>query len=228
MVGGVLNNQLIDIKMKKILLLSMMLLSPSLSAQNVELTLLQNSLRMEGDSLYFSYKIQNKSDTAFVFYNIRTIEVLLDLEDDADYINGKTHLYALIYDNKDNLPSDMIMTTAHDTYERLMSSKYYGKYIVLEPGKSVKYDTRISIWNLTKARFMALYGDEWSCLEEAEKKGLENGIYKFQLVYFSWSDNYKRRYVKEKKNNARLKDTHLFEGEIKSNVCIFELQDKRQ
>jgi len=62
--------------MKKIILLSIGLLSLQLSAQNIKLTIQPNSVKVQNDSLYFRYRIQNNSDTVFVLYNMGLVQLM--------------------------------------------------------------------------------------------------------------------------------------------------------
>ena len=185
-------------------MLSIGLLSLQLSAQNIELTILPYSVRVQNDSLYFIYRIQNNSDTIFALYNVRIVD-FAEYED--EYYEYAPRLAAFIYDKKDELrlqrwvkmppfqdPSKPIVRT----YEDSISSLSYGKYIVLNSGKSVEYDRRIYIGSFE----------------------LEKGTYKFQLRYFS-SDYYQRLYIRAKKNDIQLKNSLLFEEEIKSNIEHF-------
>ena len=202
--------------MKKILLLSIGLLSLQLSAQSIKLTIQPNSIKVQNDSLYFKYKIQNNSDTIFVLYNVGLVDFVLNpmLEDNLDFdsiLSNHLSLTAFIYDKNDNLPTKFRTTTwpfrdprkpVKLTYEEKISS-FHGKYILLKKRESIEYERRLYIANI----------------------GLEKGPCKFQLVYYSLdhqnTQEYKK-YVKAKKQNIRLKNSFMFEGKLKSNVCSFE------
>jgi len=109
--------------MKKLIILSIGLLCLQLSAQNVELTIAPNSIKVQDDYLYFRYRIQNNSDTAFVLYDagsnvdIATSEKqynagMVDVETDEkwenwDHLSLSTNanvigLSGFIYDEKGN------------------------------------------------------------------------------------------------------------------------------
>ena len=187
-------------------MLSIGLLTLQLSAQNIELTILPRSVKVQNDSLYFRYRIQNNSDSTFVFYNVRIFDFATHEE---EYYEYAPRFGTFIYDKNNELrlqvwertrrfqPSGKPITR---TYEDSISSLSYGKYIVLTPGKAVEYDRRL-------------------CIENFE---LEKGTYKFQLRYFS-SDYYRQVYTKAKGKDIRLKNSLLFEGEIRSNIYLFKL-----
>ena len=192
--------------MRKIVLLSISLLSLQLSAQDIQLTILQKSVKVKNDSLYFRYRIQNNSDTVFAFYNVRSIDfVWFHEEEYHEYLAPR--FVALIYDKNDvfllqkwqSMPPFNPIEPIKRTYEDSIHSLSYGKYIVLNPGQAVEYDRRLYIENFE----------------------LEKSTYKFQLRYFS-SDYYKQRYINAKKKDIRLKNSLMFEGEVRSNFCFFE------
>jgi len=161
---------------------------------------MQNSVKAKNDSLYFRYRIQNKSDTVFVFYNVDIIGVALNFN--GEIINPfQTNFIAFIYDKENNLPSTMWANTRHRTYEEdSIYYSYLNKYIVLKPGEAVEYDSKMLIGNY----------------------GLKKGMYKFQLKYFC-SDYYKQKYARDRRKYNLLKNSFLFEGEAKSNECSFRL-----
>jgi len=187
-----------------------------LSAQNIELTILPQSVKVQNDSLCFRYKIQNICDTVFVLYNIGLVNYMvnprLEVNLDIDSIlSNDLSLVALIYDKNGNLPTKLWVTMppfrepnkpVKLTYEEIMSS-YHGKYIVLKQGESIEYDRRLNV----------------------AKMGLEKGTCTFQLVYFSVGHQNKqeyKKYLKSKNQDIRLKNSVMFEGKVKSNVCFFE------
>jgi hypothetical protein len=209
MAGGISNKLFKQNKyfeMKKLIILSIGLLSLQLSAQNIELTILPQSIRVQDNLLYFIYRIQNNSDSIFVLYNVRGFDYATHEE---QYYEYAPRLSAFIYDNNDELkqrkwirmlryqkPGSPVVRT----YEDSITDISFGKYIILNSGKAVEYDGRLRIENFE----------------------LEKGIYKFQLRYFS-SNHYRQIYIKAKKKDALLKNSLLFEGVIRSNVCSFKL-----
>jgi len=207
--------------MKKIILLIIGLLSLQLSAQNIELAILPKSVKVKNDSLYFRYRIQNNSDTIFILYNVRVVDVATEEMPFDNVMNENPNFkfaprfFIFFYDKNEVFqPKNIIRTRGFNpsepiikTYEDSIHSISYGKYIVLNPGKYVEYDIKISFENNIK---------------------LNKGTYKFRLGYFS-CDKYKQLYLKAKKQDGRLKNSVLFEGEIKSKMCTFEYPyDKRK
>jgi len=203
--------------MKKLLLLIFGLFTLHLSAQKIELTIVPNSVKVKNDSLYFKYKIQNNSDTVFVLYNIGIIGIELDDSADITIPFRVPRLSALISDKNGDLPS--VLWVSHisymnprdipkqqtQTYEESINTNFYGKYVVLSQDKIIEYDRRVYIGNIGFGNI-----------------GLKKGTYTFQLRYSSPSDYYDQKYKKAKEKDKRLKNSVLFKGEIKSNVCTFE------
>jgi len=64
--------------MRVIILLSITFFTVQSFAQKIQLTILSNSIKVESDSLFFRYRIQNTSDTTFVLYNSRVLNVSID------------------------------------------------------------------------------------------------------------------------------------------------------
>lgn len=184
--------------------------------RDVELTILLNSVRAENDSLYFRYRIQNNSDTTFVFYNTGIVDfVEIDGFEEEEYKYYARGLTMFIYDKNGEyqsptwvrfLPFQDPTKPAVLSYEERIDSLFYGKYVMLPPGKSVEYD---------RHNFMDICE-------------LEKGIYNLQLRYYSSSDRYEQQYANAREKNARIKNSILFEGEIRSNFCSFEIVETMQ
>jgi len=196
--------------MKKIVLFSIGILSLQLSAQNIKLTLLQNSIKIHNDSLYFKYRIQNNSDTILILYNVGMVDVAMS-EKSVDVPMYVTYagLSIFIYNKNDEFQPRKWFTTGpfkdprepiKQTYEDSIRTISSGKYIVLKQTKVVEYDRRVSL----------------------EYTDLEKGIYKVLLKYGFSFDYYKEKYIKTKAKDPRLKNSVLFEGEISSNICSFK------
>jgi len=195
----------------------MSFLSLHLTAQNVKLTILPNSIKVQNDSLYFKYRIQNNSDTVFVLYNVGLVKTMaiLELEDNPPKIENIRPnfqvLAAFIYDKSGKIPTKMRSTmppfrppgsNIKQTYEEFISS-FHGKNVVLKKAESIEYDRRLYIADI----------------------GLEKGVCEFQLVYYSLdyqNTQEFKQYLKEKNQNIRLKNSFMFDGKLISNVCIFE------
>jgi len=202
--------------MKKLIILSIGLLSLQLSAQNVELTILSNSIKMQDNYLHFRYRIKNNSDTAFVLYNTGIVDVATSEEpnDWNMYANDSgSGLSCFIYDENDIfLPRTFIGHRSYISpfepirYEDSIIFISYRKYTILNPGSFVEYDRRLDIEKL-------IMGAE-----------LEKGIYKFKLKYVFFSDYFREQYLiaKGKNEDLRNKNYILFEGEIWSDFYIFE------
>ena len=201
--------------MKKLIILSIGLLSWQLSAQNIELTILPNSIKVQNDYLYFRYRIQNKSDTAFVLYNAGMVDVAKSKEQDDFSMNANTMgLSGFIYDeNGDFRPRTYFAhksyippcVTIERTYEDSISYFFNNKDIILNQGSFVEYDRRLNIG-----------------ADDIEFNQLEKGTYKIQLKYGFYLDYYRQQYIRSKGITPSLKNTVLFEGEIWSGFYSFE------
>ena len=197
------------------MLLFMSFLSLYLPAQDIELSILPHSIRVQNDSLYFRYKIHNNSDTIFVFYNLGFVELVLNMEK-KDNPTGKIRtdypaLTAFIYDKDGKLPTKIRSSTwpfrypgnpVKLTYDEIISS-YHGKYIALKQGESIEYERRLYIADI----------------------GLEKGLCELQLVYYSINhqntQEYKQ-YLKAKNQDIRLKNRFMFEGVVRSFMYLFK------
>lgn len=198
-----------------IIILNIVFFSVHLVAQEIELTILPHSVNMQNDSLYFRYRIQNISDTILVLYNVRSFEVADDENpfDDILTENSKfkysPRLFLFIYNKRREFqPKDFFVMMKYQdprkpiikTYEDSIHSISEGKYIVLKQGESIEYDRMIPL---------------------GENIRLPKGSYEFQIGYFS-SGYFRQRYAKAKKKDNRLKNSMMFEGEVRSNFCVFE------
>ena len=198
--------------MKKLIILSIVLLSLQLSAQNVELTIEPNSIKVQDDYLYFKYRLQNNSDTSFVFYDVGMVDVATS---EDPYIwnmyANRSGLSCFIYDEngkfrprtftgvRDNFN---VYKPIVETYEDSIRRIYSGKYIILNQGDFVEYEMRLIIIE-----------------DYVEYIKLEKGTYKFKLKYGFSLDNYRQQYLRARQINDIL---FLFDGEIWSDFYLFE------
>ena len=117
--------------MKKLITLSIVLLSLQLSAQNIELTIMQNSIKVQGDYLYFKYRLQNNSDTAFIFYDAGMVDVASSEETDIRSMNANTAGFScFIYDENGNFRPQTFI--GHRSYR--------------PPGLPMRYEDSINFW----------------------------------------------------------------------------------
>ena len=207
--------------MKNIIILSAWLLSFKLSAQNVELTIEPNSIKVQNDYLYFKFRLQNNSDSVLAFRDAGSmVDVATSEEPDDWYMNvSSSGLSCFIYDENDRFrPRTFtglrdywpVFDTITQTFKTILSYEdsinyiYRSKYIILSPGRFVEYDRRLEIGKF-------IMGEK-----------LEKGTYKFRLKYGFFSDYYREGYLIAKETDESLKGSFLFEGEIWSDFYLFE------
>lgn len=88
----------------------MLFTSLSSFSQDVTMTLFQNSIKLQNDSLYLRYRIQNNTDTLFALYRLYTIFIELDWgEDDQnnEYSSSRPGISAFVKDENDELLNSM-------------------------------------------------------------------------------------------------------------------------
>ena len=218
--------------MKKLIILIIGLLSLQLSAQNIELTIVPNSIKVHDNHLYFRYRIQNNSGKSFVLYDAGLVDVATSEEqyDWNMYAASGAGLSCFIYDKNGNfrprnftglrdywpiaeelLCGDsiviVIIKPVERTYQDSIIDLYFRKDIILNPGEFVEYDRKLDIGK-----------------NEIKYDRLEKGTYKFKLKYGFFSDFYRKEYISSRELNTppSLKNTLLFEGEIWSEFYSFE------
>lgn len=186
------------------------------NARNIELTILPQYTKVQNDSLYFKYRMQNNSDTVFVFYNVGMVDFIIFGEDEDDYYKYDPRLTMFIYNKNNEFQSkkwgkelsfkDPGTPREPMPYGDSIQILSFGKHIVLNPRESIEYCRQLYVKNFE----------------------LEKGIYQFQLRYWASSGSYRERYTKDQKKNNRLKNSVLFEGEIRSNFCSFDIGETKQ
>lgn len=187
-------------KMKWITLITCLFFFQS-QAQHLHLNIVENSIKIKNDSLYFKYKFQNKSNSTLVLYNTRYggldaagIEYII-LKTDSINVIPLPRVLIDIYDHNNELPKLYFPPTRHNSRQPVYD---IGKYIVFKPNESKEYKFTQVLW---PSRF-------------------SKGEYKLQLVYFS-NKYYKYNFLNAKKKDIRLKNSMMFMGILKSNTVKF-------
>jgi hypothetical protein len=194
--------------------------------QNVEITLYQNSIKMCNDTLYCKYRIENKTDSVLVLYSIESLSV----KNNDEYLNSKVfyegswpRLWATIIDSNNEyagsgirfkMPPSRFPPDTTPPPHRPSPPK---KYLVLQPFQSVEHE------NFLILHSMKLVDDSlfFSQMEvDIPYNFVTDGIQKIQLEYFS-GPAFRKRFNKDKQRDSNLKNSVMFEGIIKSNVCTF-------
>lgn len=172
-----------------------------LHAQNVTLSLVENSIKLNNDSLYFKYKIHNNSSSTLTFYNVRLFNIEISMPSQFRNIKKKLPgLLVKIIDKNNKLPNKITLSTARlSHYEKSIDKSSYNKYVILKPNESIGYDYLLYIGNIGS---------------------MVEGKYKLQLEYFS-NNYYKYKFQKAKQRDKRLKNSVMFSDTINSNICSF-------
>lgn len=170
-----------------------------LNAQSIQLKIVDSSIRVRNDTLYFKYKFQNESDSSIVFYNTRCTSI------DFFGIDSLTsaHLKVVpmpcvliqIFNHKNELPQLYFEPIRHD---KLITDLYNDKYAILEPKRYKEYEGKQVFW----------------------PNQFTDKEYKLQLVYFS-NSYYKYDFIKLKKKDKELRHCKMFVGILKSNIVLF-------
>lgn len=192
--------------MRHILLIITCVVFAQLHAQNVQLSLIENSIKQSNDTLYFRYSISNKSSYTLALYNVRLVD--FDFARPKGYENFKRIFPGLlikVLDKKNKLLNTLIHTSSmhNPNLEDLITKSTVNKFITLKPNGSVEFKHFIYIGEI------------------GYNRGMIKGKYNLQLTYIS-SDFYKDRFRKIQKRNKRLKGVELFQGIVESNICNYD------
>ena len=233
--------------MKKLIILSVGLLCLQLSAQNIELTIAPNSIKVQNDYLYFRYRIQNNGDTAVVLYDTginvdiatsekqynagmidaATDEKWYDLDLSPLSMNANiVGLSVFIYDKNGNFRPRTYSMRFRDSWPVIYDEDSSGKEI-FEPIE-IERTYEDSIYLLYNGKNIILNPGEFIeyerrlNIEKDEIGKLEKGTYKFKLKYGFYSDYRREEYILSKETTPSLRNTVLFEGEIWSGLYPFE------
>jgi len=179
---------------------------------------------MRDDTLYFKYRIDNKSDNVFVLYKVDFAGV----KDDDEYLNSKNfydyaypRLWATIINSNNEYAIGGMRVVMRCYFPPDSSPSRPSlppiKYLVLQPYQSVEYDNSLILHS------MKLYDDSLFISKMKENvfyTFVSDGIQNFQLEYFS-GPAFRKKFRRDKQRDSRLKNSIMFEGIIKSNVCTF-------
>ena len=153
------------------------------NAQQLHLIIVENSIKIKNDSVYFKYKFQNKSNSSLVLYNTRYggldpfgVENIVS-QPDSTKVTPLPRVLIDIYNHNNELPKLYFPATEHNSRQ-----PDYGidKYTVLKPNESREYEFTQALW---PSRF-------------------DKGEYKLHLVYFS-NKYYKNQFLNAKKKDNR-------------------------
>ncbi|MDL2223346.1 hypothetical protein LJB98_04515 [Bacteroidales bacterium OttesenSCG-928-M11] len=203
--------------MKKIILLVWIFsMSFCLFSQDITIALFQSSIKLQNDSLFLKYRVQNHSDTSYVLYNVNSIEIEYGLSQDddenKDFHSWWAGLGALIKDKNNKIQDSMSWTMGGfrpppPFGEDIPIPVFIHKYIILKPYEHKDINDVILISDSTQFSSFKYY--------------LREERYKLQLTYFA-SKHYKSEHRKKQKRNRELQGVAMFQGLAVSNICYFD------
>ncbi len=182
--------------MKWIFLITGMLFI-QLQAQNVSLNIIENTVKVNNDTISFKFIVKNNDTTTLVFYNLDDAELGASFLD-TDTLS-KTRipgLFVNIMNKMNKLPSKMSGKLGG---EIIINDKYNQSHII-KPYESKEYNVVID--------YTPIY--------------LKKRTYKLQLKYYS-NDYYKKDFEKMKNLDAEMKNYILYKGIIKSNIVSIRI-----
>lgn len=180
-------------------------------AQSVCLQLLENSVEIKDDTLYFKFKIQNNGTETLVFYNLNSPANGESFFTDSKLKKGMPCLLVDVMNANNELPSKIRARTApfmgpsmlEDSIDRplridSMDCSLTDKYHIIKPNETKEYDVALDIWPIY----------------------LQKGIHKIQLRYYS-NNFYNKSFRKAQKTDTNLKNSIMFKGILRSNIIIY-------
>lgn len=168
------------------------------NAQNICLHIMENSIKMENDSLKFKMTLSNDYSDSYVMYNLNypsidhnSINAILD--------RAMPRLLIGIIDENNELPKKISASTAPIDYNSM--SLIINKYQIVNANCIDSINVVVSLKSIE----------------------LTKGFYRLQVRYFS-NNYYKKELLKARKIDSRLKNSKLFKGVLKSNICSFAIE----
>lgn len=215
-----------------------------LHAQTVILKIIPQSIIVKDDTLFFKYRVCNKTNQSLLFYNLNKngdFDVLESRKNRANLKNVYPRLYVCIFDKNGRLPQTYKSQTI--PFENPLKPEHKEVNIIsneanvsilpkaykrqTEPfenplmpkNKEVKHTPdRSTIWILASDDSI-----EVDLKLSIYPISLKKGQYKLSIYYPSY-DFYNKEYYKRKKVDPDLKNVNQFKGVLNSNVCKFNLK----
>ncbi|MDR0866793.1 MAG: hypothetical protein LBO74_17955 [Candidatus Symbiothrix sp.] len=183
----------------------------SLKYDNPEasIELFPSSIRVQDDSLYFTYKLTNKSPNTLLFYHVQYFHFRMESYTESDFPKDGhwfPRCFIWIMDGNGKLPEYMMTRLLHymlpgsELPQNKLPAEYDAySYVKLAANENRAFSISQFIGNLP----------------------LIEGNYKFKLQYFSPPNDYFEQRFKREKKRRNLKDSKLFQGIVESNICSF-------
>jgi hypothetical protein len=178
--------------MKWIILITNMIFI-QIHTQNVSLYILENSINLKDDTLYFRFRIQNNDKNSLVFYNLNLAENGCIIFTDSILQKRQPGLLVDMLNEKNELPSVIRARMGHIDFSKYDSA--FNKYHFIRPNETLEYNIALDIW----------------------PSNLKKGEYKLQLKYYS-NNFYHKNFIEAKKTDPKLKNSIMFKGILRSNI----------
>jgi hypothetical protein len=138
-------------KLRIRLLLIICLFLGQVHAQNVCFSIFEESVKAKNDTLYFRFKVHNKTTTKFAFYNINYAD--LDGPWATNNFLKKDVLPCLLVSvlDKENKYSKYLRSHT-GPYDLSMFKAIINKYIILKPNESAEYNIKLCLWPINLKR----------------------------------------------------------------------------
>jgi len=182
--------------MKTKIFFLLIFISPYLKSQanNIIISIEENSVQTKNDSLYFQISIKNNMLNEVALYNLKNIDFDGPWVDDQFIIKACPRVMLSVLD-KSNDYSKYLRSNTGNFKSFCPNVK---TCTILKPNTIIKYKVQVSLWPIN----------------------LKNGKYMIQLRYFN-NEYYKKDFNILIKKNPKLKKCIFFKGILKSNTCSF-------
>ncbi|MDD4922206.1 MAG: hypothetical protein PHS30_06985 [Bacteroidales bacterium] len=189
--------------MKWIALAFVSLFSCNVQAQNLCLHLLESSIELRADTLYFKFRIQNNGTETWALHNLHCADFGWIYLTDKRLREWRPSLLVDVMDANNVLPSKIRSRTLPfrgpgEIDSTDYSSCFDGKFCILRPNEVKEYNATLCIWPIN----------------------IQKGIHKIQLRYFS-NNYYKKTFRKAKKTDINLANSMMYKGILRSNIITY-------
>ncbi|NOU45788.1 MAG: hypothetical protein HOO86_01855 [Bacteroidales bacterium] len=169
-----------------------------IQSQDQELSLMikANDIHVKNDTLYLKYDLYNKSKDKLVFYNINCAEFASERLTDS-LLKIRTPLILInVYNDTKQLPDKIRSRTGPKDFSKYLT--IINQYTIVGANEKMEFDIAVDVWPIN----------------------LKKGKYKIQLKYYS-NNYYDRSFNEANKTDNRIKNSLMFKGILKSNICTF-------
>jgi hypothetical protein len=220
-----------------------------LHAQTVILKIIPQSIIVKDDTLFFKYRVCNKTNQSLLFYNLNKnmgFDVLEGRKNGANLRNVYPGLSVCVFDKNGRLPQtykshtipfeppslipehkpeNKEVKTLFDEFNISILPKAYKRQT--EPFENPLMLKKKEVKHTPDGSTIWILAPDDSIEVDLKLSiypiSLKKGQYKLSIYYTSYNF-YNKEYYKRKKVDPDLKNTHQFKGVLNSNVCKFNLK----